>query len=255
MSYQPKHVYNRKKDPIDTRDYKAKSYHLVPSISLPPAVDLRNNFNIEIYDQTDIGSCTANAGGFAFEYDLNLQKQTDFMPARLFIYWNERTLDGDTNQDAGSTLRQCMQAIHQFGVCPEQMWDYSDDNLYKSPTQDCFTNASAHTATNYFSIENNISALQGCLAAGYPWVCGIDVYESFESDTVAQTGVIPMPNAEKEQLLGGHAVACVGYDSSKKHWIFRNSWNTTWGDKGYFYLSFDYTYQYGSDFWTLRAIT
>jgi C1A family cysteine protease len=62
-----------------------------------------------------------------------------------------------------------------------------------------------------------LSQLKGCLAAGYPFVFGFSVYESFESSTVAKTGVprrsvraktgkVPMPRSG-ETMLGGHAVA------------------------------------------------
>ena len=37
---------------------------------------------------------------------------------------------------------------------------------------------------------------------------------------------------------GGHAVALVGYTAD--HFIVRNSWSTTWGDKGFAYASYPY---------------
>jgi hypothetical protein len=50
--------------------------------------------------------------------------------------------------------------------------------------------------------------MRGCLAEGYPFVLGFTVYESFESDTVAQTGIVPMPRSG-EQVLGGHCVVAL----------------------------------------------
>ena len=107
------------------------------------------------------------------------------------------------------------------------------------------------------SIDINITSLKGCLAAGYPYVVGIDVYESLESQTTMQTGIIQMPDTDAEQLLGGHAIAIVGYDDAKQWFILRNSWGTTVGDQGYFYMPFamfSKSYQ-GSpvcdDFWVI----
>jgi C1A family cysteine protease len=70
-----------------------------------------------------------------------------------------------------------------------------------------------------------LAQMQGCLASGYPFVFGFTVYESFESDTVAQTGIVPMP-AQGEQVLGGHCVVAVGYDDTQRRFIVRNSWGT-----------------------------
>jgi C1A family cysteine protease len=92
-----------------------------------------------------------------------------------------------------------------------------------------------------------------CLADGFPFVFGFSVYESFESATVARTGVAPMPRRD-EKLLGGHAVLAVGYDDAKERFLVRNSWGTGWGMKGYFTLPYDYLgdRNFSDDFWTIR---
>ena len=38
----------------------------------------------------------------------------------------------------------------------------------------------------------------------------------------------------------GHSMAIVGYDDLKKVFIIRNSWSDKWGDKGYFYMDYEY---------------
>jgi C1A family cysteine protease len=97
--------------------------------------------------------------------------------------------------------------------------------------------------------------MKGCLAAGYPFVFGFTVYESFESQEVAQTGHAPMP-ATTEQVLGGHAVVAVGYEDANQWFIVRNSWGTGWGMAGYFTLPYTYVTQprLASDFWTIRLV-
>jgi hypothetical protein len=63
--------------------------------ALPPKVDLRQKCPV-LYDQGHLGSYTANAIGGAMEFDLLKQKQkeSDFVPPRLFIYYNERVIEG-----------------------------------------------------------------------------------------------------------------------------------------------------------------
>jgi len=100
----------------------------------------------------------------------------------------------------------------------------------------------------------NLTLLKTALAEGYPAVIGINVYESFESDQVAKTGIVPLPK-RGEQLLGGHAILAVGYKDDTKIKgqgvvICRNSWGENWGDKGYFYLPYSYFAHYVTDMWT-----
>ncbi len=97
--------------------------------------------------------------------------------------------------------------------------------------------------------------MKGCLASGYPYVFGMTVYESFESQSVAQSGHAQMP-AAGEQVVGGHAVLAVGYDDSQQWFIVRNSWGNGWGMQGYFTLPYAYMTNQGltSDYWTVRIV-
>ena len=82
------------------------------------------------------------------------------------------------------------------------------------------------------------------------------VYQSFESETVAKTGVVPMPSSH-EQVLGGHCVVAVGYDDGKRQFTIGNSWGTGWGLNGYCLMPYEYPInpRLASDFWTIRSVT
>ena len=103
----------------------------------------------------------------------------------------------------------------------------------KKPTAACFTDGKKTKVASYQRVAQNLNQLKGALAAGFPVVIGFTVYDSFESDEVAKTGVMPMP-APAEHVLGGHAVLVVGYDDASQRFRVRNSWGTSWGQKGYF---------------------
>ncbi|HUB64245.1 MAG TPA: C1 family peptidase, partial [Methylocella sp.] len=119
-----------------------------------------------------------------------------------------------------------------------------------------YQDAKQDIVSSYARVAQSLTQMQGCLAAGYPFVFGFTVYESFESDAVASTGVVPMP-ASGERVLGGHAVAAVGYNNATRSFIVRNSWGPGWGAKGYFYMPYEYllTPDYADDFWTIRSVT
>ena len=104
-------------------------------------------------------------------------------------------------------------------------------------------------------MNRDLAQMKGCLAAGYPFVFGFTVYDAFESGVVAKTGVLNMPTSA-EQVVGGHAVLCVGYDDAAQRFIVRNSWGAKWGQKGYFTMPYAYMITRGlaSDFWTIRVV-
>ena len=248
------HIYNHKKDKDDTRDLKFANFHKPTASPNPVAVDLRtSNFTPPVLDQGQIGSCTSNASSNALRYLLKKEKMTEWQPSRLYIYWFSRFIEGSTNQDSGCQIRDVMTAIHTYGACDEKLLPYNINRFTNRPSNSCVRAATPHIKDfKYLSVSNSEASLKNCLAAGFPIVFGFDVYESFESQSVANTGIVPMPDTEKEQCLGGHCVCIYGYDDTKKQYLIMNSWGTGWGDNGYFHAPYDFVKLYGSDFWTLR---
>ena len=120
------------------------------------------------------------------------------------------------------------------------------------PSASCYKEALKHIITSYNRIMT-LDEMRACLAEGFPFVFGFTVYESFETQKVAQTGVVNMPKSGEKQV-GGHAVLAVGYKDSAKRFIVRNSWSDKWGMKGYFTIPYDYVADrnLSDDFWTIR---
>ena len=176
------------------------------------------------------------------------------MPSRLFIYYNERVLENDILQDAGASLTDGIKTLEKYGVCPETMWPYDITKFAVKPTDSCYTEALNYTAITVANIQQNEQVMKSCLASGFPFVVGINIYTSFESDNVSMNGIVPMPNIQTEVCLGGHAIVCVGYNETQ--WIMRNSWGIGWGDKGYFYLPYQYLLDstLSSDLWDITKI-
>lgn len=64
-----------------------------------------------------------------------------------------------------------------------------------------------------------------------PIESSFEVYDDFIS---YKSGVyVKSPNAT---YLGGHSVKCIGWgiEGNVSYWLMMNSWNSTWGDRGYF---------------------
>lgn len=222
---------------------------------LPAKVDLRK-LCPPVYNQGELGSCTANAIGAAFEFELLKQSQkNDFMPSRLFIYYNERVIEHTVNLDNGAEIRDGIKSVNQQGVCPETLLAYDIKKFAEKPKPACYKEALNHQVLSYHRVTRSLDQMKGCLADGFPFVLGFTVYDSFESATVAKTGKLNMPSPS-EGIQGGHAVMAVGYDDTAKRFIIRNSWGTDWGLKGYFTMPYEYlmTENLSDDFWTIRLV-
>jgi C1A family cysteine protease len=222
---------------------------------LPKKVDLSPQCP-PIWNQGSLGSCTAHAIAAALEFDQQKQQFADvFVPSRLFIYYNERKMEGTVDQDAGAMIRDGIKSVSKQGAPHEPLWPYALEKFRTQPSTAAYADGRKHAAVLYQRVTQDIGQLRGCLAAGYPVVFGFTVYTSFESDAVAASGRVPMP-AQKEKVLGGHAVLAVGYDHPAKRFIVRNSWGESWGKKGYGTMPYAYLLDdnLSDDFWTIKLV-
>lgn len=215
----------------DQRDF----YFAAPvavQASLPPAVDLRQNCP-PVYDQGQLGSCTGNGVAGALQFDaLKERLQDTSTPSRLFIYYNERAIEGSVDSDAGAQIRDGIKTVASTGACDETRWPYVVAKFAHKPPAKCYTAAKNQRAITYSRVSQSLSHLKGCLAAGFPIVFGFTVYESFENASVAGSGKVPMPGSG-EAVVGGHCVMAVGYEGANQTFTIRNSWGEGWGMAGY----------------------
>jgi C1A family cysteine protease len=242
----------------DLPDHRDHVYALPPHIGvrkLPASVDLRRNCP-PVYDQGELGSCTANAIGAVMQFIHKKQGERAFMPSRLGIYYLERKMEGSINSDCGAMLRDGIKVVNHFGIWPEKMQPYDISKFRKAPSRECLEVGQAHQAIAYQRIDHtSLSLMKGRLASGFPFVFGFSVYEAFEGPEVARTGILKMPT-KKEGFLGGHAVVAVGYSNAKKALLVRNSWGSDWGLKGYFWMPYKYATDpdLADDFWAVTVV-
>jgi C1A family cysteine protease len=241
----------------DLPDHRDQLYAAPVEVAgaIPAKVDLRAQCP-PVYDQGQLGSCTANAIAGAIQFDRMKQKLADiFTPSRLFIYYNERTIEHSVNSDSGAQIRDGIKSVAKQGDCPETEWPYVIAKFKARPPKNCYADALKYKAVLYQRVTQTLSQFKGCLASGWPFVFGFTVYESFESAPVAKTGHATLPHSG-DAVIGGHAVVGVGYDDARQWFIVRNSWGGQWGMNGYFTLPYAYLTDenLASDFWTIRVV-
>ena len=235
----------------DLPDHRDRLFVAPPSKGLT-SVDLRPEMP-PVYDQGQLGACSSMAIAASIQF---LTKT--YEPSRLFIYYNERLLQGTVAQDSGAYLRYGMKATQQYGACPETDWPYDIAKFAEAPPAPCYKEGLPDRVHSYYKIPvdaNCVAPVKAALEHSIPVIIGIVVYPSFESQYTAETGIVMLP-ALNEKPLGGHAILIVGFDDSKNAFIVRNSWGTDWGMEGYFYLPYNYVNnpQLTMSLWVIQTV-
>lgn len=242
-----------KPSPPDKRDYKFST--IMPSTDLiPNVIDLSSGLP-QVYNQGNLGSCTAFATAGLMQSLKNKHNKHVFDPSEMYLYYFTRQLEGTTSYDSGATIRNAVKAANKFGVPQESYWKYIISKFKTKPNAKAQFFGKHYKITKYMRLLQNLYEMRNCLVQGYPFIFGYMVFESFYK--IGKDGVMPFPNIKKERLFGGHAVLCVGIDMDKGVFKCRNSWGKNWGDNGYFYMPIDYMLdsEFSTDFWTAHDIT
>lgn len=244
------HRYGWKPSLPDLRDHIADASELPILDEVDPRAELPG-----VFDQGHLGSCTANAVAAAVEYDAKLNGSDPGTLSRLWIYYYERKLEGaPADQDTGAFGRDGLKVCHKMGVPLEKDWPYDISKFSEQPPDSLSSEAAQHRISNYRVVPRNLDSMKAVLSNRQTIAFGFTVYESFESDEVAKTGIVPMPT-RGEKTLGGHEVLLVGYLKDQPNYgLVRNSWGDGWALKGYFLMPWSYLLDahLSSDFRTIR---
>lgn len=187
-----------------------------------------------MFDQGQLGSCTANATGAAYAIDRRLDHPRDAAhphawagrPSRLFIYYGERMLEGQLGQgDTGAFGRDGFKFMQKYGTVSEQTWPYYINKYAINPPQTVWDAALSHKLTKpYVSVPQDETSIRSVLSNNQTIAFGFTVYDSFEYQTTFDSGIVPMP-LRSESTLGGHEILAIGYLAAyPNHVLCRNSW-------------------------------
>ena len=211
-----------------------------------------------------MNSCASNAVCAAFSLEQKRQAKDNGIryhpidPSRLFVFYNSRFCDDATDKNTGISLRIALLAVNCLGVCKESEWPYDIDKFTEQPPPSCYKSALGNKICKYERLDQDIQQFRACLKSGFPFVFGIEIYDSFY-DLNDNKGIMPMPTSEEIQSSTPdlHAVLAVGYDDTTELIITLNSWGKDFGDKGYFYIPYKFITEpkRAYNFWKIEKVS
>ena len=225
--------------------------------NLPPAMDLRPAAP-HVVEQVQGRSSSATAVASAVEFE-QIRAGSYAPPlSRLFIYYNARAVAGERNEDCGARVRDCLKSVAWWGAPPEEDWPYRLSAMFDRPPERTYEIAARTVppgSLRYAQVERRLTHLKACLAEGRPFIVGLVVHEGFESEWVARSGMLDLPEG-LESEIGRFATLAVGYRDDKEGFIVRNSLGAAWGMQGHFLLPFKYVLDsaLSGDMWCVTVV-
>jgi hypothetical protein len=239
------------KDKTDDRDLV---YMFFRKAEYPASTNRVNFKNFPFrWDQGTAGSCTGHGGSAGFIRALQKNGQPVFEPSRIFAYFNARTDDNKTT-DSGASIRDLIKALAKYGLCTEALWQSDPLKFAVRPSAEAYIEAEKHQAITYeklFPVTKH--AIMDAISSGYAVVYGQLLYESFMSEKVAASGIVPVPRKCVEQQIGGHCKCILDYEEVG---VFElNSWGRKWGIDGGCLIPWKYVLDpdLSFDFWVIKV--
>ena len=205
-----------------------------------------------------VHNCTAHMMASIVEYN-NVRWDTKISRkrlSRLFQYYATRLIDGTVNEDSGAYIRDAIKASVLYGCIWESKWWYNVAKFAVKPPKSLWDLAAKSKVVSYHRIEDgDLETMKQTLASGYLIGFGFAVFDNMMTKEMSTSGILHRPGPN-DNLLGGHAVTIVGYDDNRGAFKIRNSWGTSWGQKGYFWIDYDYVSDKSlcNDFWVVNSV-
>jgi hypothetical protein len=209
-----------------------------------------------IRDQGTLGSCTSFCGAEAYEIMYRYKKGA-FPPvlSPAFLYYEERVniLKEEITDDDGAYMVDIDLALKKYGICPEALYSYPTSDMsiaYRThPTANAISKALSYKISSYILINSgDTAAVKNCLRHNIPVMMGFNVYDNtstyqyFEILNTTSYTYNPLNSngelAKGVTLLGGHATTIIGYDDTKHAFKVQNSWGSSWGLHGFYYMPY-----------------
>ena len=183
-----------------------------------------------IRNQGDCGSCWAFSATEVLAdricIDTNASNTVVLSPQWLV------SCDTANHGCGGGYLNKAWEYMETKGVPADSCDPYSSGDNDESGS--CSANCSQFYKAANIKQYTTPATIQAGILAGGPVQTAFTVYQDFMSYT---SGVYTHTSGAE---LGGHAVKIIGWgvSDSQDYWIVANSWGTSWGQNGFFWIAF-----------------
>jgi hypothetical protein len=176
---------------------------------------------------------------YVFSKIFGINKIPKINPSRLHNYWNAKIVQkSDIFVDnIPVMIESCLIAINHRKICDEIYCPYTLENIVKQPPILADQQASLYTLNiKYNKLDNHINLIKHELYKKHPVVLGIILYSNWND---SPNGLINLPTLN-DTIVGSHTILLVGYDNSKRYFIFQNSFGSKWGTDGFGFIEYEY---------------
>lgn len=201
-----------------------------------------------VYDQGSVGSCTAQALACAVEALLPRAGYAAERLDRAALYRRERDMIGTPYEDSGAILADGVEVL-RLGWEPESLEPapFFDRSWREPPPA---LPATAPRLVSAEALDFDALTIATEIDAGHPVVVGLSVTDQWERAFGAEA--LPEPGGH---VIGGHAVALVGFRLDRRCWVVQNSWGPGFGIGGRILLPWAWTEMpWAGEAFALRAV-
>jgi len=200
------------------------------AFSYPSSWDWRSvasrDWTTSIKDQKGCGACVSFATTAVVESNLEIFRRNpylepDLSEADLFFCGGAKC--------TGWSFEPALNYVRDRGIPDDACFPYKDQD---QPCKTCSDRAKRIIKIQGWRKILNESQAKEWIYRHGPLVSGMAVYDDFFS---YRGGVYRHARGD---LKGYHAIAVVGFNEAERCWICKNSWNTSWGEKGWFKIGY-----------------
>ncbi len=138
-------------------------------------------------------------------------------------------------EEAGTSLKAAMNIGRRYGFALERQVPFEVDTAMWTGAENALFASAARRRISYVNLRLDLRRWKSWLATNGPILAGLwvdDYWYGLGPDGKLDTW-------DAASAFGGHAVCIVGYRKDGR-FIVRNSWGTSWGRKGFAYVSPEY---------------
>ena len=241
------------------QDSEANNMFSTVSASFSAVNNVSDSFIIKEYtqlsNQLGLSSCVGNAVCDALEILLG-QNGKVIQLSRLFVYWNARVYTQDTDKDEGCFIKHAFDSLETLGSCSEDLWKYDENKVFLQPNLFSYKEANDNKINSFYRISDNkrLNEIEEAIRSNHPVVFGTAISKNF-TEYHNQSNIIWEPPTK---TIGNHAMIITGirWNNSKREFLIRNSWGSSFGDNGHTWFSENYiNSSLSDDFWVPTLMT